>query len=138
MSPRAIDVVAALLIRDGRMLITRRPASSHLGGLWEFPGGKLEPGETHSQALAREMREETGCEILPGRVYHEVTHSYPEKTVRLFFILCTLLDGEPAPIGCDAVAWVDRKGFALHEFPAADAGLLDQLIADESLWSAVA
>lgn len=135
MSPRAIDVVAALLIRDGRILITRRPASSHLGGLWEFPGGKIEPGETQAQALVREMREETNCTVFPGRLYHEVTHSYPEKTVRLFFILCTLLEGEPAPMGCDAVAWVGPEGFADYAFPAADAGLLEHLIADGSIWA---
>lgn len=80
-----IDVAAALLFRDGKILIAQRNADSHLGGLWEFPGGKREPGETFEQCLVRELREELGVEVKTGRLFEEITHVYGDKTVHLKF-----------------------------------------------------
>jgi mutator protein MutT len=122
-----IEVAAALVLRGGRILITQRCAGSHLGGLWEFPGGKLEPGETFEQCLARELREELGLEVKIGRLFEEITHVYAEKTVHLKFFLCELSEGKPQPIGCAAVKWVSKPELADYDFPAADARLLDQL-----------
>ncbi len=124
-----IDVAAALIFRDGRILITQRCADSHLGGLWEFPGGKREPGETFEQCLIRELREELGIEVKVGGVFEEITHTYASKTVRLKFFPCQLLEGEPQPLGCAAVQWASKPELADYDFPAADARLLGKLSA---------
>ncbi len=122
-----IEVSAALIFRGGKLLITQRPAKAHLGGLWEFPGGKREPDETFEQCLVREIREELGVEISVGELFESVTHAYPEKTVHLKFFICRLLGGEPQPLACKAVKWTGKSELADHEFPAADANLLVKL-----------
>ena len=127
MKPKIIDVAAALIFRDGKVLITRRHAGSHLGGLWEFPGGKREPGESFEQCLFRELREELGVESSVGDLFEEVTHAYPEKTVRLKFFISRLAQGEPRPLGCAAVKWVSQSELDEYAFPAADAKLLEKL-----------
>ena len=130
-----IEVSAALIFRDGKLLITRRHADTHLGGLWEFPGGKREPGESFAQCLVREIREELGVTIAVGERFESVTHPYPEKTVRLEFFVCRLPGGEPEPLGCDALRWVARSELADYEFPAADARLLEKLRSTAKLWA---
>ena len=127
MGNKAIDVAAALIFRGGKLLITRRRDDAHLGGLWEFPGGKREPDETFEQCLVRELREELGAEFSVGEFFEEVTHAYPEKTVRLKFFICRVVRGEPQPLGCAAVKWTRKSELDDHEFPAADARLLDKL-----------
>src|SRR5277367_6922560 len=102
---KCIGVSAALIFRDGKLLITQRHADAHLGGLWEFPGGKLEAGETFEQCLVREIREELGVEISVGDLFEEISHTYPEKSVHLKFFLCRLLSGEPQALDCAAVKW---------------------------------
>src|ERR1700744_6143582 len=72
------EVSAALIFHGGKLLISRRPAQAHLGGLWEFPGGKREPGETFEACLVREIREELGVEVSVGKLFAEVRHDYPE------------------------------------------------------------
>jgi mutator protein MutT len=129
-----IEVSAGLIFRDGKLLITQRHAGAHLGGLWEFPGGKREPDETFEQCLVRELREELGVEAAVGALVEELTHSYPEKTVHLKFFLCELVNGEPQPLDCAAVKWVDLAGLAAHEFPAADAKLLSKLAMTTKFW----
>jgi len=126
-----IDVSAALIFRAGKLLITQRPAKAHLGGLWEFPGGKREPGETFEQCLVREIREELGVEISVGEMFEEIRHDYPEKSVHLKFFICQLLAGEPQPLACAAVKWIEKPELAAHEFPAADAQLLARLRSSE-------
>ena len=121
------EVSAALIFRDGKLLITRRRPEAHLGGLWEFPGGKRELDETFEQCLVREIREELGVEISVGKLFESVTHAYPEKTVHLKFFVCRLLGGEPQPLGCKAVKWAGKSELADYEFPAADAKLLEKL-----------
>src|ERR1017187_7910806 len=86
-----IEVSAALIFRSGKVLITQRHANAHLGGLWEFPGGKREAGETFEECLAREIREELGVEISVGKLFEEITHAYDEKAVRLKFFVCRLI-----------------------------------------------
>ena len=122
-----VEVSAALVIRDGRILITQRHADAHLGGLWEFPGGKLEAGETFEQCLVREIREELGVEIAVGEMFEEVAHRYPEKSVHLKFFICRVVSGEPQPLDCAAVKWVKQTELADFEFPAADLRLLEKL-----------
>ena len=122
-----IEVAAGLLFHAGKILITQRRADAHLGGFWEFPGGKREPDETFEQCLVRELREELGVEISVGELFEEVVHAYPKKTVHLKFFVCRLEDREPKPLGCAALKWVDKSELDGHAFPAADARLLDKL-----------
>lgn len=129
-----VEVAAALLFRDGKLLITQRHPGAHLGGLWEFPGGKREPGETFEQCLRREIREELGCEVEVFELVESLTHDYPEKTVHLRFYRCRWLAHEPQAIDCAAVRWVTREEIGGFHFPAADLRLLDRLCADISLW----
>jgi len=122
-----VEVSAALIFRKGKLLITQRPTESHLGGLWEFPGGKREPDETFEQCLVRELREELGVKAKVGQLFEEITHAYADKTVHLKFFLCELLEGEPQPLGCAAIKWIGKSQLADYDFPAADARLLDKL-----------
>ena len=125
--PQCVHVAAALIFRNGKILITRRNPDTHLGGLWEFPGGKCEPGESFEQCLVRELREELGVEISVGRLFEEIIHAYPEKTVHLRFYSCCLPAGEPQPLDCAALKWVNKSELGEYAFPAADARLLDKL-----------
>jgi 8-oxo-dGTP diphosphatase len=131
----SIEVSAALIFYKGRLLITRRHASAHLGGLWEFPGGKREPQETFEECLVREIREELGVEISVGELFEEIAHTYPEKSVRLKFFICELVQGEPQPLDCAAVKWVAKKELAGFQFPAADAQLLEKLKSPRVAWA---
>ena len=131
-----VEVAAALVFRDGKLLITQRHADAHLGGLWEFPGGKREPEETFEVCLTRELREELGIEVEVEEMVESLTHAYPEKTVHLEFFVCELVAGEPRPLGCAAVKWVSKAGLLNYSFPAADARLLEILQKHEALWTA--
>ncbi len=122
-----IEVSAALIFRSGQLLITQRLAKAHLGGLWEFPGGKRETGETFEQCLVREIREELGIEISVGELFEEISHDYPEKFVHLKFFICKLISGEPQPLDCAAVKWISKSELSNFDFPAADAQLLEKL-----------
>jgi mutator protein MutT len=129
-----IDVAAALVFREGKLLITRRQADAHLGGLWEFPGGKREPKETFEACLARELREELGIEVAVGELVQSLTHAYPEKTVHLKFYRCRWEQHEPQPLGCSALTWVTAAELKDYAFPAADARLLEKLRQNTRLW----
>ncbi len=87
---RAIAVVAAVIEREGKILITRRPPGSHLAGFWEFPGGKAMPGEADREALARELREELGVAAIVGEPVEIVEWHYPDKHVRIEFFRCDI------------------------------------------------
>jgi mutator protein MutT len=124
---KQIEVSAALIFQNGELLITQRRANAHLGGLWEFPGGKREANETCEQCLAREIHEELGVKIYVGELFEETTHAYAEKTIHLKFFICKLLGGGPQPLGCAALKWIGKTKLADYEFPAADAQLLEKL-----------
>ncbi len=129
-----IEVSAGLVFREGKLLITQRPAGGHLAGLWEFPGGKREPGETFEECLRRELREELGIEVEVGERAESLTHRYAKRTVRLEFFLCHWRLHEPRAIGCPAFAWVTRDELSGYEFPEADARLLGRLRAERQWW----
>ena len=119
--------VAAALIRDGsRFLIGRRPAGKARGGLWEFVGGKVEPGETPEEALARECREELGAAVTVGRKYGEWIHAYPDLTVKLILLEAELLD-EPQRLEHEELRWITPEEIPEFEFCPADAGILVEL-----------
>jgi 8-oxo-dGTP diphosphatase len=122
-SPRTIVVTAAVIERSGAFLVTRRPDGVHLAGLWEFPGGKCEPGESYPACLQREIREELHAD---ARVLDEiltVTHEYPERVVELHFLRCELLE-EPRALLGQEMRWVARGGLSALEFPPADSELI--------------
>jgi mutator protein MutT len=121
-----IVVVAAVAERDGRYLVTRRLAGTHLAGLWEFPGGKCEPGETHAQCLDREMREELDVGVHVGPELLTARHDYGTKIVELHFFTCTV-HGEPQPVLGQEIRWVSPRELAALKFPAADAELIELL-----------
>ncbi len=122
-----LSVAAGLVFRDRRLLITQRRAGGHLGGLWEFPGGKLEPGEAWEAALRRELHEELGIEAEIGREFSSVRHAYPGRRVYLRFFVCQLGPVEPRPLGCAALAWVSADELSRYAFPEADQQLLAAL-----------
>ena len=122
-----VEVVAAVIRKDGKILITQRPDDVHLAKLWEFPGGKVEPGECLEAALQREIREELGVAISVADEFYTVEHAYPEKSVRLHFFNCVIEVGEPAPLGVADLRWVLPTGLTQFEFPPADAELIEKL-----------
>lgn len=129
-----IDVAAGLVFRRGRLLIARRRPQDHLGGLWEFPGGKREPAETFEDCLRRELREELGIEVEVAALLETITHHYPEKVVHLRFFHCLWRRNEPQPMGCQAFAWVASHELVSYKFPSADAQILQRLQTDAQLW----
>ncbi len=133
-TPNTIEVSAGLVFRGGKLLITQRRAGSHLGGLWEFPGGKREANETFEECLVRELREELGIEVEVGEVLESLTHAYPEKTVVLKFFRCRWKANEPQAIDCGDLRWVTAAELRDYEFPAADARLLHRLQDSPQLW----
>lgn len=122
----AVQVVAAVVERAGCYLLTRRLAGTHLAGLWEFPGGKILPGEKLQDALARELSEELGVAAAVGGLIETVDWAYPEKTVRLFFFRCTL-GGEPTALQGQEMRWVAAADLPSYTFPDADATLIARL-----------
>jgi mutator protein MutT len=129
-----IDVAAGLVFRHGKLLITKRFPDVHLGGLWEFPGGKREPNESFEDCLVRELHEELGIEVTVGSLVESVTHDYKDKHVHLRFFRCLWKAQEPRPLGCEECRWVTRDELKNFDFPAADAVLLKKLQQDATFW----
>jgi mutator protein MutT len=123
-----IDVAIAVICRDGSVLICQRKADDRFGGLWEFPGGKCEPGETPAQAVQREVMEELGIEVHPDSALAPIEHHYPKLSVRLHPFLCHVIRGEPRPLHCQAAIWIAPTRLSEYQFPAANAPLLEQLL----------
>ena len=124
---KAFSIVAAIIRRDDLILITKRPDNVHLAGLWEFPGGKVESGESLEAALHREIREELGVEITVDREFFSVAHEYSDKSVHLHFFDCTILRGEPQPLEVADLRWVKTGELVDFEFPPADVELIRRL-----------
>ena len=133
-STQPVEVAAGLVFRNGKLLITQRRPQDHLGGLWEFPGGKRHSDESFEQCLRRELREELGIVVKVGDLLETITHEYPAKVVHLKFFLCDWLRHEPQALGCRDFAWVRSDQLAAYAFPAADARLFEKLSASPELW----
>jgi 8-oxo-dGTP diphosphatase len=129
-----IDVSAGLVFRNGLLLISQRRPQDHLGGLWEFPGGKRHADESDEACLKRELLEELGIEVEVGELFEAITHQYPGKTVLLKFFLCKWLQNEPSALVCNDFAWVNRDQLIAYTFPAADAQLLQKLLSSPEVW----
>ena len=121
-----IVVAAAIVARDGRYLVTRRQAGTHLAGVWEFPGGKCESGETLAACLVRELREELGVEATSGEEIFTTAHDYTDRCVELHFLRCAFA-GEPVPQLGQDMRWATKADLATLEFPPADAELIRRL-----------
>ncbi|AKT36658.1 8-oxo-dGTP diphosphatase MutT [Chondromyces crocatus] len=122
-------VAAAILIEDGRVLLTQRKRGAHLEGAWEFPGGKVEPGEDPRDALARELREEVGIDAAVGDIVEVTFHRYPMKAVLLLFYRATRCTGSPEPRALDVadVRWAAAEALREDEFPPADIVVLSKV-----------
>lgn len=129
-----IEVAAGLVFRNRKLLITQRAPESHCGGLWEFPGGKREAGESFEDCLKRELLEELGIEVQVLELLEELHHDYPDKSVYLKFFRCHWVKNEPKTLDCHNFAWVSCAELANYEFPAADARLLQMLRDSTALW----
>lgn len=114
-------VVAGVVERNGRIMLCQRRPDVHNALKWEFPGGKLEPGESPEQALARELREELDIGVEVGRVRDAVYYRYPDRDVLLLFYGCRIRSGEPRTVDCNAVAWAEPQDLGVYDFAAADA-----------------
>ena len=121
-----LEVVAALIWRDGKFLICQRPESKKRALLWEFVGGKVEAGETKEQALKRECREELALDVTPVDIYMEVTHVYPDVTVHLTLFNATA-DGEPQRLEHNDIRWITPSQIDDFEFCPADEDILQKL-----------
>lgn len=122
-----IVVAAAVVVERGRVLLTQRHPHQHLGGLWEFPGGKLEQGESPEEALVRECREECGIEVAVHEVLDVTHHRYPEKEVLLLFYRCELLQGEVCHLQVADHAWVVPAELDRYSLPPADARVVERI-----------
>ena len=122
-----VNVSAALIFRGGRFLICQRPAQKARGLLWEFVGGKREAGETGEEALRRECMEELGVAVEPDGVFMEVTHVYPDITVRLTVYTARILEGEPQLLEHNALAWITPAEIGQYDFCPADEAILDRI-----------
>lgn len=124
---KQIDVVIGLVCRANQLLICQRRTQDPLGGLWEFPGGKLERGESREHCLARELAEELDIRVRILRPLPTIEYEYSSVHVRLHPYLCAHLDGEPKPLASQQLAWVAAGDLSHYTFPAANAPLLGWL-----------
>ena len=121
------EVVAALIWDGGRFMICQRPAHKARGLLWEFVGGKVEPGETKEAALIRECREELDIALSVGEVFTDVTHEYPDLTVHLTLFHARIEAGEPKLLEHNDLAWITPAEIDGYEFGPADVEILARI-----------
>lgn len=124
-----VEVVAALIWDGDRFLICQRPAHKARGLLWEFVGGKVEPGETKEQALRRECREELDISLSVGEVFMEVVHPYPDITVRLTLFQGNIEEGTPRMLEHHDLRWITPEEIPAFDFCPADEEILKEITA---------
>jgi len=122
------DIAVGIIWRAEKVLIAKRPQEGLLGGLWEFPGGKREPGESLEATVVREVNEELGIEIEAGRKFAVMDHAYSHFEITLHAFHCRYLNGTPRPLGCQDHAWVTPSDLDGYAFPAANRKLLNHLL----------
>lgn len=123
-----IVVSAGVVMRDGRIMLCQRKPEVHNGLKWEFPGGKLEAGESPEAALVRELREELGIEVSVGRVMDVMLHSYPDRDVLILFYPCSITAGEPRTIDCNAIAWAAPDELSRYDLADGDRRFVERNI----------
>ena len=127
---KVTQVVAALIWDGDRFMICQRPAHKARGLLWEFVGGKVEPGETQEAALIRECREELAIELAVGEVYMEVDHVYPDITIRLILFHASIAQGQPQKLEHNDIQWILPSQIPDYDFCPADTDILKKLMED--------
>lgn len=127
-----LKVVAGLIWRHGRreLLIAKRHEHDSLGGYWEFPGGKVERGESYGGALRRELREELGIRTRVGQLVHTLSHQYPTRLIRIRFYNAWITGGTPRALDAAEMRWVKPEHLPRFKFPPADKALLEMLVAE--------
>ena len=123
------EVVAALIWDKEKFMICQRPAHKARGLLWEFVGGKVEPGETKEEALIRECREELAVTLSVGEVFMDVVHEYPDLTVHLTLFHATIAEGKPVMLEHNDIQWITPSAIPNYEFCPADEVILREIIA---------
>ena len=121
------EVVAALIWQGEEFLICQRPAHKARGLLWEFVGGKVDPGETKAQALIRECREELDVTVAVGEVFMDVTHEYPDLTVHLTLFHAEITCGEPQMLEHNDIRWITPREISEYNFCPADVEILEKI-----------
>ena len=119
-----VEVVAALIWRGEKFMICQRPAHKARGLLWEFVGGKVEPGETKEQALIRECQEELAVTLSVGDIFMDVVHEYPDLTVHLTLFNATVAEGEPVMLEHNDIKWITPSEIPEYDFCPADEEIL--------------
>lgn len=122
------DVVAALIWQEGRFMICQRPAHKARGLLWEFVGGKTEPGETMEDALIRECREELDITVSVGDIFTQVIHEYPDILIRLTLFHCTIAEGTPSLLEHNDLKWILPEEIPQFDFCPADKDILELIL----------
>ena len=122
-----VEVVAALIWKNNKFMICQRPAHKVRGLLWEFVGGKVEPGETKAQALIRECQEELAVTLDVGGMFMDVTHEYPDITVHLTLFNATIANGEPQKLEHNDIKWITPSEIPNYEFCPADEEILAKI-----------
>ena len=124
------DVSAALIWQDGKFMICRRPMTKARGGLFEFVGGKTEPGETREEALVRECREELDIIVEPQDIFMELDHIYPDIAIHLTLFNCTIKEGVPKLLEHTELLWITPEEIGNYDFCPADEEILRRLTDD--------
>ncbi len=128
-----LEVGCAIIAKGGKLLIAQRKPGDHLGGYWEFPGGKRENCETIEACLIREVEEELGVSIRPRKLLREVTHRYPERELLLCFWICDWSAGEACAKDCQDFRWISPSELTAFKFPPADADIIRELILNQHI-----
>lgn len=123
---KILEVTAAIIRQNGKILICQRPAEKNCGLLWEFPGGKIEDGETGEQCIVRECQEELGIALSVERELTDITYEYPDRIVHLHFFLCNIADGVPEKKEHNAFTWITPDKIDQYEFCSADKGMISK------------
>ncbi|MEA4847555.1 MAG: 8-oxo-dGTP diphosphatase MutT [Clostridiaceae bacterium] len=126
-------VTAAVMIRDGKVLIAQRQAGSHMEYRWEFPGGKLEPYETPEECIVREIKEEMDIDIEVIDIYKAVKFKYDDRDILLLCYLCRILKGDGKALECNDFRWVTKDELKGFDFVPADLPIIEKLINDKRL-----
>lgn len=122
-----IEVTAAVIQQNGKILICQRPANKNCGLLWEFPGGKIEAGETGAQCIVRECQEELGITLKVKSELTDVVYKYPNRTVHLHFFVCDIIEGVPDKKEHNEIVWIEPAEIPNYEFCPADAKMLAKI-----------
>lgn len=127
---KTLVVTAALIRKESSYLIAQRKKGTHQEMMWEFPGGKIEPGESPEHCLEREIEEELNLKIAVGDIYHVVSHNYGDRHIILLCYLSTVIEGDPEIVDCEDFRWVTPEEMKAYKFAPADIPVVEKLVQD--------